>query len=64
MPDSLQTNSKIVAAYRERTVKSAELATTAREMFPSGITHDSQAHVPLWNLCRPSQRISKVGRGW
>jgi glutamate-1-semialdehyde 2,1-aminomutase len=42
MPDSLLTNSKIVAAYRERTQKSAELAATARQTFPSGITHDSR----------------------
>ena len=46
MPDSLPTNSKIVAAYRERTLKSAELAATAREMFPSGITHDSRHTAP------------------
>jgi glutamate-1-semialdehyde 2,1-aminomutase len=42
MPDSLLTNSKVVAAYRERTQKSAELAATARQTFPSGITHDSR----------------------
>jgi len=42
MPDSLLTNSKIVAAYRERTQKSSELAATARQNFPSGITHDSR----------------------
>ncbi len=42
MPDSLPTNSKIVAAYRERTQKSAEFAATARKTFPSGITHDSR----------------------
>ena len=42
MPDSLLTNSKIIAAYREKTRKSSELAEKARETFPSGITHDSR----------------------
>ena len=42
MPDSLLTNSKIIAAYREKTKKSSELAEKARETFPSGITHDSR----------------------
>ena len=35
-------NSRIEAAYRERTRRSAELAREARELFPSGITHDSR----------------------
>ena len=35
-------NSRIEAAYRERTRRSAELAKEARELFPSGITHDSR----------------------
>ena len=42
MPDSLPTNSKIVAAYREHTPKSAERATQAHEIFPSGLVHDSR----------------------
>jgi glutamate-1-semialdehyde 2,1-aminomutase len=42
MLDSLLTNSKIVAAYRERTPKSAQRATEAREVFPSGLVHDSR----------------------
>jgi len=42
MPDAGLTNSKIVAAYRERTPKSAELAEEARGSFPSGITHDGR----------------------
>lgn len=37
-----QTNSTIVAEYRQRTRRSAELAREAREVFPSGITHDSR----------------------
>ena len=35
-------NSRIEAAYRERTRRSAELAKEARNLFPSGITHDSR----------------------
>lgn len=36
------TNSPIVAAYRQRTAGSAELAGRAVEIFPSGIVHDSR----------------------
>ena len=36
------TNSRIIAAYRERTPGSAELAKDANELFPSGITHDAR----------------------
>src|SRR4051794_11019430 len=42
MPDSAATNSRIVAAYRERTKRSGELAATARDFFPSGVTHDGR----------------------
>ena len=35
-------NSRILAAYRERTKGSAALAAEARSTFPSGITHDSR----------------------
>jgi len=35
-------NSRILAAYRERTKGSAELAANAQSLFPSGITHDSR----------------------
>ena len=42
MPDSLLTNSKIVAAYREHTPKSAIRATEAHDVFPSGLVHDSR----------------------
>ena len=35
-------NSRIEAAYRDRTRGSAALAAEARELFPSGITHDSR----------------------
>jgi glutamate-1-semialdehyde 2,1-aminomutase len=41
MTDS-RTNSRIVAAYRERTKRSAELAREAADMLPSGIAHDSR----------------------
>ena len=42
MPDSLTTNSPIIAAYRAATPGSAARAATAAELFPSGITHDSR----------------------
>jgi glutamate-1-semialdehyde 2,1-aminomutase len=35
-------NSRIIAAYRERTPGSAGLAKEAGELFPSGITHDAR----------------------
>ena len=60
MPDSLLTNSKIIAAYREKTRKSSELAEKARETFPSGITHDSR-HRSLRHLCRSRERFSEMG---
>ena len=42
MPDTLTTNSPIIAAYRHATPGSAARASQAAEMFPSGITHDSR----------------------
>ncbi len=36
------TNSPIVTAYRQQTAGSAALAARAREIFPSGIVHDSR----------------------
>jgi glutamate-1-semialdehyde 2,1-aminomutase len=42
MPDSTLTNSRIVAAYREKTPGSARLAKEAGDIFPSGLTHDSR----------------------
>ena len=35
-------NSEIEATYRQRTAKSAGRAHAAREIFPSGIVHDSR----------------------
>jgi glutamate-1-semialdehyde 2,1-aminomutase len=46
MPDLDATNSPIIAAYRARTPASEELATAARALFPSGITHDSRHLAP------------------
>ncbi|MGI9426533.1 MAG: aspartate aminotransferase family protein [Hyphomicrobiaceae bacterium] len=46
MSDRDKTNSQIVAAYREKTPRSAELAQTARGIFPSGLTHDSRRTLP------------------
>src|SRR3954464_11662175 len=42
MPDTLTTNSPIIAAYRAATPGSAERAQHAADLFPSGITHDSR----------------------
>src|SRR5204863_9967540 len=42
MPDSLTTNSPIIAAYRAATPGSAARAEQAAQLFPSGITHDSR----------------------
>ncbi|MCH7943429.1 MAG: aminotransferase class III-fold pyridoxal phosphate-dependent enzyme, partial [Proteobacteria bacterium] len=35
-------NSAIIAAYRDKTPSSARLAAQARDLFPSGITHDGR----------------------
>src|SRR5712671_3256372 len=42
MPDDSPSNSKIVAAYRERTRRSEKLAGEAGEVMPSGIAHDAR----------------------
>ena len=42
MPDSLTTNSPIIAAYRAATPGSAAAAEKASRLFPSGVTHDSR----------------------
>ncbi len=42
MPDTLATNSPIIAAYRAATPGSAARAEQAQDCFPSGITHDSR----------------------
>ena len=42
MPDTLTTNSPIIAAYRAATPGSAADAEKAAQLFPSGITHDSR----------------------
>jgi glutamate-1-semialdehyde 2,1-aminomutase len=42
MPDTLTTNSPIIAAYRAATPGSAAAAEGASRLFPSGVTHDSR----------------------
>ena len=42
MPDTLTTNSPIIAAYRGATPGSSADAEKAARLFPSGITHDSR----------------------
>ncbi len=44
--DATSSNSRVVAAYRERTPASERLSREARESFPSGITHDSRRLLP------------------
>lgn len=46
MPDGQLTNSKIVAAYREKTPKSAARAGDARALLPSGVVHDARRLLP------------------
>ena len=46
MNDAFLSNSKIVAAYRDKTPGSERLAGEARDAFPSGITHDSRRLLP------------------
>jgi glutamate-1-semialdehyde 2,1-aminomutase len=43
---TVETNSQIVAAYRQKTPASAKLAEEAATVFPSGITHDSRRTLP------------------
>jgi glutamate-1-semialdehyde 2,1-aminomutase len=40
------TNSRILAEYRQRTPGSAQSADEARQVFPSGITHDARQMLP------------------
>src|SRR5215831_15837215 len=42
MPDTLTTNSPIIAAYRAATPGSAANAEKAARLFPSGVTHDGR----------------------
>ena len=42
MPDTVTTNSPIIAAYRAATPGSAAAAERASRLFPSGVTHDSR----------------------
>ena len=50
-------NSRIIAAYREHTPGSAELAKEANELFPSGITHDAR------NVAFAFDRFERSGHG-
>ena len=42
MPDDMLSNSRITAAFREKTRGSAALAKQAGNLFPSGVTHDAR----------------------
>lgn len=54
------TNSTVIAEYRQRTPRSAELARAARELFPSGITHDGRFLRPYGIYVD----AGKAGRKW
>src|SRR5437879_2285717 len=56
MPDTLTTNSPVIAAYRAATPGSAANALRAAEMFPSGITHDSRYIEPYGLYIARGQR--------
>jgi glutamate-1-semialdehyde 2,1-aminomutase len=55
-----QTKSTLIAEYRQRTPRSAELARAAREVFPSGITHDGRFLRPYGIYVD----AGKAGRKW
>ena len=57
-------NSRIIAAYRERTPGSAELAKEANELFPSGITHDARNVDPYGVFVARARGPAQVGRRW
>ena len=59
MPDTASTDSRIVAAYRERTPASARLAAEARALFPGGITHDGRRLVPHGLYCARAEGSRK-----
>jgi glutamate-1-semialdehyde 2,1-aminomutase len=46
MPDAALANLTVESLYRERTPGSARLAEKARELFPSGVTHDGRHLAP------------------
>ena len=49
MSDQVLSNSRIIAAYREKTPSSERLAAEAKGMFPSGVTHDSR-HIDPYGI--------------
>lgn len=55
-----ETNSTLIAEYRQRTPRSAELAREARDVFPSGITHDGRFLRPYGIYVD----AGKAGRKW
>src|SRR5260370_7201042 len=56
MPDTLTTNSPIIAAYRAATPGSSAPSEKASRLFPSGVTHDSRYLKPYaLYITRPHQ---------
>jgi glutamate-1-semialdehyde 2,1-aminomutase len=61
MPDSLTTNSPIIAAYRAATPGSAAASAKAARLFPSGITHDSRYLEPYGLYIDRGQGSAEMG---
>ena len=55
MPDTIITNSPIIAQYRAKTPGSAAEAAKAADFFPTGITHDSRYIEPYGLYIREAQ---------
>ena len=61
MPDDMLSNSRITAAFREKTPGSAALAKEAGSLFPSGITHDSR-YIEPYGVYIERVRAAQMGR--
>ena len=61
MPDTLTTNSPIIAGYRAVTPGSAAASEKASRLFPSGVTHDSRYIEPYGLYITRAQGPRKWG---
>ena len=55
-------DSPLVDAYRRQTPQSAKLAKRARQIFPSGITHDAR-HIEPHGIPGGQSAAARQGRG-